>query len=111
MALHLIEVALKLSGEFIQGGKLNGGLGDFRLLRDDGFAGRGVLAQDFHAEGHSGRGHGAEAFHGFLGHAQIGAHCFESFLRHPSFDAQFRHATGHVRHCAHIGGDDAVLLR
>jgi len=67
MALHLIEAAAQLLDKLVQGGNLNGGLRDFRLLRDNGFAGRGVLAQDFHAEGPSGRRHGAEAFYCFLG--------------------------------------------
>ena len=97
--------------EVIQGGKLNGGLGDFRLLRDDGLLGRGPLAQDLHAEGHSGRGHGIDAFCRLLGHAQIGARCSERFLRDPGLDAQFGRATGDVRQRPHISCDDAVLLR
>ena len=90
---------------------MNGGLRDFRLLRDNGFAGRGVLARHFHAEGHSGGGHNAEAFYCFLGHEQIRARRFEGFLRDPSLDAQFCRAAGDVRQRTHIGCDDAVLLR
>jgi hypothetical protein len=111
MALRLIKVPSKLFDEFIERRKLNGGLGDFRLLRDDGFAGRGALAQNLHAERHSSRGHGAEAFYCFLGHAQIGAHGFERFLRDARLDAQLRRAAGDVRERLHIGCDNAVLLR
>jgi hypothetical protein len=71
MVLHLVEAASKLLDEFIQGGELNGGFGDLRLLRDNGFARRGAFAQDFHAESDGGRGHGIDAFRCLLGHAQI----------------------------------------
>jgi hypothetical protein len=71
MGLHLTEAISELLDEVIQGRKLNRGLGDLRFLRDNGFAGRRALAQDFHAEGHGGRGHGIDAFRRFLGHAQI----------------------------------------
>src|SRR5262249_12135861 len=111
MALHLIETTSKLLDELIKRGKLNGGLGDFRLRRDHGFAGRGVFTQNFHAEGHRGRGHGAQAFDCFLGHELIRARGFEKVLRDPRLDAQFRRAAGDVRQRAHIGRDDAVLLR
>ncbi len=111
MALRLIEPAAKLFDEFIERRKLNGGLGDFRLLRDDGFARLGALPQHFHTEGHGGRGHGVHAFHCFLGHAQIRAHGFERFLRDARLDAQFRRAAGDVRERLHIGRDNAVLLR
>src|SRR5262249_47357512 len=50
MEFHLIETTSKLLDKFIQGGKLNFGLADLRLLRDNGFASRGVLPQDLHAE-------------------------------------------------------------
>src|SRR5262249_29453306 len=104
MLLHLIETAAKLLDKLIEGGKLNGGLCDFCLLRDDGFARRGILAQDFHSEGHSSRGHSAEALYRFLGHELIRASCFERVLRDSSLDAQFCRATGDVRQRAHVGG-------
>ena len=90
---------------------MNGGLRYLRLLRNNRFSGRGALTQDFHAEGHRGVGHGVDTFHRFLGHPQIGAHGFERLLRDPSLDAQFCRATGDVRQRAHIGRDNAVLLR
>src|SRR5262245_20210139 len=37
--------------------------------------------------------------------------CFERFLRDPGLDAQLCCAPGDVRQRAHVGGDDAVLLR
>src|SRR5215831_10192911 len=111
MLLHLIETAAKLLDKLIKGGKLNGGLCDFCLLRNDGFARRGILAQDFHSEGHGSRGHSAEALYRFLGYELIRASCFERVLRDSSLDAQFCRATGDVRQRAHVGRDDAILLR
>src|SRR5262249_47836310 len=81
MLLHLIETAAKLLDKLIKGGKLNGGLCEFCLLRNDGFARRGILAQDFHSEGHGSRGHSAEALYRFLGYELIRASCFERVLR------------------------------
>jgi hypothetical protein len=111
MAFHLIEACSKLLDEFIKRGELNIGLGHFRLGGDNGFAGLGVLAQDFHAERHSGRGHDVEALYCFLRHKQIRVRCFKKVLRDPSFDTQFCRAAGDVSQGAHVRGDDAVLLR
>src|SRR4051812_30982750 len=93
-----------------KGRKLNRGLGDFRLLRDNCLAGRGLFAQDFHAESDGGR-HSVDTFCCFLGHAHIGARRFKRIPSGTSLDAQFCRTTGDVRQCAHISCDNAVLLR
>src|SRR5262249_17803118 len=59
MLLHLVKAAPKLLDKWIDRGQLNVGLCDLRLLRNDGFARRSILAQHFHSEGHGGRAHNA----------------------------------------------------
>ena len=50
-SLDLIEMRLHLLGKRVQLGKLGRGLGNFRLLRNDVFAGGSALAHDLQAEG------------------------------------------------------------